>query len=303
MLTDSVGRHYGYIDITSGEAFLHPQLCDIIELCREMHPEAKISLISNGSIPPKGRFGKAVSMVDDLGLSIDGATKETYEAIRQGGNFEKFLKNARAIAAIRKETGMPKELTFSFTANTRNIAELPGVVQLAADIGVPYVYAQAMEMAHPDIVARVGQDHIGNMPKDEIYRITDEARDLGRRLGLQVDVSGYLKRPVGPEACAEPSDEEAARDVRECQYPYQEPYLLVRSGNKYRVLLCCYMLEDAGDIAALRYGLEFDGPQDDVTVYNSEPYWRFRTDLATCKVDDICGRCMQARTLPWRGAQ
>ena len=78
MLQGSRDRRYSYISFTWGEAFLHPQLCNIIEICRQMHPEAVIDLMSNGSIPLKGRFAKAVSMIDDLGLSIDGATKATY---------------------------------------------------------------------------------------------------------------------------------------------------------------------------------------------------------------------------------
>ena len=301
MLVGSRDRQYGYISFTWGEAFLHPDLCDIIEMCREMHPEAKIDLMSNGSIPPKGRFAKAVSMIDDLGLSIDGATKATYEAIRVGGNFEKFLENTRAIVAIRAATGQPRDLTFSFTANTQNIAELPDLVTLAAELGVPYVYAQPMEMVHPEIVARVGAYHLGLMPTDAIYRITDAALARGKALGVHVDLAGFLVRPVGGDADIEPSADERDRDVRQCQYPYQKPFLLVPSADKYRVLLCCYMVEDAGDIAAERYGLEFDAPPEAVAVYNSPAFWRFRTDLADGKVADLCGRCMQARTYPWQG--
>lgn len=303
MLQGSRDRTYSYISFTWGEAFLHPQLCDIIELCREMHPEAVIDLMSNGSIPPKGRFAKAVSMIDDLGLSIDGATKATYETIRVGGSFEKFLENTREIVAIRAATGRPRDLTLSFTANMQNIAELPDLVSLAAELGVPYVYAQPMEMLHPDIVARVGQYNLSNMPREEIYCIADAAMARGKDLGVRVDLAGFLERPVSAETDIEPSAEEMARDVRECQYPYQKPFLLVRSGQKYRVLLCCYMVEDAGDIAAERYGLEFDTPPEAVAVYNSPAFWRFRMDMATGKAGDLCGRCMQARTLPWHGPQ
>ena len=303
MLKSSLDRNYSYISFTWGEAFLHPQLCDIIELCRQMHPEAVIDLMSNGSIPPMGRFAKAVSMIDDLGLSIDGATKATYETIRLGGNFEKFLENTRQIVEIRAATGKPRDLTFSFTANTQNIAELPALVTLAAEMGVPYVYAQPMEMLHPDIVERVGAFNLSHMPREAIYLITDAAVALGRKLGVQVDLAGFLVRPSSAEADVEPSDAEMARDVRECQYPYKKPFLLVRSGEKYRVLLCCYMVEDAGDLAAERYGLEFDTPPEAVEVYNSPAFWRFRTDMAEGKAGDLCGRCMQARTLPWHGPQ
>ncbi len=124
-------------------------------------------------------------MIDDLGLSIDGCTKETFESIRIGGNFDKFIANAKAIVAIREETGNPKYLTFCFTAMTTNIAELPGVVDLAADLGVPNVYAQPMEMDPPEIFERVGQVSPDEHAADEIYAITREAGRRGKPRGVQ----------------------------------------------------------------------------------------------------------------------
>jgi pyruvate-formate lyase-activating enzyme len=303
MLQDDRGHSYDYISLTTGEAFLHPEFCDIIEACREAQPQAEIDVISNCSIPLKGRFRKAVSMIDKLGLSIDGARAETFESIRIGGNFAKFVENAREICAIRKETGKPSQLGFSFTAITRNIAELPDVVRLAAELGVPLVYAQPMEMDHPEIIARTGRFHLRHMPIEEVYRISDAAVAVGKALGVQVDLAGYLIRPdpaQGHEAetLAEPSSADIEREVRQCQYPYLKPFQYVRSGQKFRVLPCCYMVETMADVMADRYGMDYDSPPPVVDQYNSEEYWRFRTDLAAGKCADICGNCLQARTYP-----
>ena len=302
MLADSAAQPFKYISLTTGEAFLHPEFCDIIETCRAAHPEAQIDVISNGSIPLKGRFRKAVSMIDHMGLSIDGATAETFESIRRGGNFAKFLENAREICAIRAETGNPRELGFSFTAITRNIRELPDVVRIAADIGVPFVYAQPMEMSHPDIIARTGEFHLSKMPIEEVYRITDEAVRVGRELGVQVGLAGYLVRPqhAEPEPEADPTPEAIAHDVRLCQYPYLKPFQYVRADSTYRVLPCCYMVETVADIVAERYGMDYETPPPVIDFYNSEAFWRFRTDLAEGRAADLCGACMQARSYPWR---
>lgn len=299
MLASSTGQAYSYISFTNGEAFLHPQLCDLIEMAREYHPNAVIDLISNGSIPPKGRFAKAVAMVDDFGMSIDGATKETYESIRRGGNFEKFLDNVREVVAIRKAAGKPGGLSFSFTAITRNIGELPDVVKIAADLGVPYVWAQPMEMEHPDIAERTGQYHISHMPKEEMWAWVDKAKATGKALGVAVDVAHYLERPRRDEP-QEPGADQLARDMQHCQYPYEKPFQFVRAGDKFQVLLCCYMFETTPAIAAERYGLEFDTLPDVIDTYNSEAFWKFRTDLAHGRAGDLCGRCMQASTYPWR---
>lgn len=313
MLADDRNQSFGYISLTWGEAFLHPQLCDIIELCRAAHPDAVIDVISNGSIPPKGRFAKAISMIDDLGLSIDGCTRETFESIRLGGNFEKFIANTRETVEIRKATGNPADLTFCFTAITTNIAELPGVVDLAAELGVPSVYAQPMEMDHPEIVARVGEYDLSNMPMAEIYRITDAAVARGKTQGVQVDLAGFLQRPAagkrGADGTAEAEetapvdDRRLARDIRQCQYPYEKPFQYMRAGDKFHVQPCCYMNYDRPAMVAERYGLVFDTPPSVMDLYNSEGFWRFRTDLAEGKAMDLCGHCLQARTFPWRGGK
>lgn len=303
MLADSAGHAYQYISLTTGEAFLHPQVCDIIEACRAAHPQAVIDVISNGSIAPRGRFAEAIGMIDHLGLSIDGARAETFESIRRGGSFDRFLQHTAEIVAIRKATGFPKQLGFSFTAMTRNIAELPDVVRIAADLGVPLVYAQPMEMAHPDIVARVGAEHISHMPIDQVYAITDEARALGQALGVQVDLAGYLDRHGAAEEAGDVSDATLDRDIRQCQYPYLKPFQFVRTGDRFRALLCCYMVETAADLAAERYGMDYDQAPGVLEFYNSPAFWRFRTDLAQGKAGDLCGRCLQARTYPWESPE
>ncbi len=304
MLADSSGHEYQYISLTYGEAFLHPEFCDIIEACRAAHPNAVIDVISNGSIPPKGRFRKAVSMIDKMGLSIDGACAETFESIRRGGNFDRFIENTREICAIRAETGYPKDLGFSFTAITRNIAELPDVVRIAADLGVPMIYAQPMEMNDPEILARTGEFHLSHMPIEDVYRITDQARAVGKALGVRVDLAGYMTRPaadaVAIDAPAEPTPAEIAQDVRLCQYPYLKPFQYTRSGDRFRVLPCCYMLENTGDEMAARYGMDYETPPPVSEFYNSPEFWRFRTDLAEGRAGDLCGPCLQARTYPWR---
>ena len=103
-----------------------------------------------------------------------------------------------------------------------------------------------------------------------------------------------------PTAPPEPSPEEIAQDVRLCQYPYLKPFQYVRAGERFRVLPCCYMLENTGDRMAERYGMDYETPPPVIDFYNSAEFWRFRTDLAEGRAGYLCGPCLQARTYPWR---
>ena len=157
------GGPYRYISLTSGEAFLNPELCDIIELCKEKHPEAKVWVISNGQIPLKGRYRQAIELIDRLGLSIDGSTKKTFEIIRQGASFERFIEVTREVMDIRRQSGSPEEIVFSFTATTTNLHELAGVVRIASDLGVPAIWAQAMETKDERIIDKIAPIHLDTM--------------------------------------------------------------------------------------------------------------------------------------------
>lgn len=73
-------------------------------------------------------------------ISVDGASKDTYESIRIGGSFEKLVKNLEVLrdAKIRGGSSLP-DTRFNFTAMKRNIDELQQLVELASDVGVTTV--------------------------------------------------------------------------------------------------------------------------------------------------------------------
>lgn len=301
MLTGSQVQ-FSVISLTEGEAFLHPLLCEIIEACKSIHPAAEIDLVTNASIPIRGKYRKAVSLIDRLGISIDGATKATYESIRKGGNFERFLDNVRDIVAVRTATGHPANIEFDFTAMTKNVSELPDVVRIAASVGIRDVYYQPMEMRELEIIERVGEFHITRMPIDDVYRFTDEAVSVGRQLGVRVRGAAYMTRPRTNVAhnSTEPSrreisDEEA---VCTCRYLWSQPFQYVRDGSKFAILPCCYMDRSSGPKISRRYDFIFDRPQG-IDIYNSASYWQMRQDLSDGLLEEFCGGCKLAHSYPW----
>lgn len=297
----SAQRPYKTISLTEGEAFLHPQLCDIIELCREHHPEAQIMVISNGNVPIKGRYRQAVALIDDLGLSIDGATRETYEAIRKGANFNRFLANVAEICAVRKETGFPKRIGFSFTATRINLPELPGVIRLAHEFGVDQVWAQPMEITHAEVAARIADIHLDTMPRSEILAHMETAFAEAKKLKIPLYCNASLKPSTlraDPETGVDPIARELS--IRMCQYPYGQPLQIVKVDDKFRVLACCYMDRDTTALAAERYGLEYVTMPRVDDVYNSPQFWRLRRDLAQGRLRDFCGNCQAAVNYPWK---
>ncbi|HTF88108.1 MAG TPA: radical SAM/SPASM domain-containing protein [Planctomycetota bacterium] len=75
--------------------------------------------------------------VSQVHLSIDGATKASYEAIRVGGQFERFVENVRYLAQRKRERGATHPiLQFNVTLMRSNLRELESFVDLASELGV-----------------------------------------------------------------------------------------------------------------------------------------------------------------------
>lgn len=74
--------------------------------------------------------------VNCIWVSMDGATKETYEKIKVGCDFEKALKNIQMLIKLKKEMGSPlPTLCFRFVVNKLNVHEMPKFVDLIHSLG------------------------------------------------------------------------------------------------------------------------------------------------------------------------
>jgi len=75
--------------------------------------------------------------VNEIIISIDGATKKTYEYIRQGANFDVLLEKLQMLKEAREGPGKGRPaLRFNFTITRSNYAEMGALVDLAQRFGV-----------------------------------------------------------------------------------------------------------------------------------------------------------------------
>jgi MoaA/NifB/PqqE/SkfB family radical SAM enzyme len=73
--------------------------------------------------------------VDKIWVSMEAATKQTYESVRVGARFEKTLANVRYLLDAKKRMKSPlPELWFHYIMNSMNTAEMPQFVDLVKDI-------------------------------------------------------------------------------------------------------------------------------------------------------------------------
>lgn len=289
------------INFTTNEALLHPQFCDIIDMCRDMHPDAYLWVITNGAIPIKGRYKDAIAKLNKVGLSIDGATKGTYESIRIGANFESFIGNVKEIIKIRDKTGSPVDIDFNFTATATNLHELIDVIRLALNLGVTVVRAQSMEAKIDTIKARIADILVDTLDPALRSRLIDEARAEAARLGIDFFYSQglYPVKTCFNNGSPEENSDTKALYVRLCQYPWELPSQISKLDDMYVVRPCCYISPTKLRTLAEKFGLIYPEIKSGDEIYNSLQLWQFREDLLNGKTNEVCGACDAARGYQW----
>ena len=121
----------GWVIIEGGEPLLRKDLFDILTLARQK--ELDVHLISNGILLNPEILAALKRLGIKLMISIDGATKDTYESIRRGASFEKVLQNA----GDASREGLLESI--NFTLMKQNFHEIPGIMALAVSVGVKKV--------------------------------------------------------------------------------------------------------------------------------------------------------------------
>ena len=100
----------------------------------------KYSIMTNGLMFDEfhGRVPNVMSNLDELAVSIDGATKPTNEALRLGGRWGKIKSNLQSIA----DSKVKNNFTFGLhmVVQQENWWEMPDMVRLAEQYGADQVY-------------------------------------------------------------------------------------------------------------------------------------------------------------------
>jgi len=260
-----------------GEPLLNPQIFDIVAYLKTR--VASVLFNSDAISLTPARIRRLIdSGLDEYRVSMDAATATTYRRLRGVDRFERVTGNlARLLARQRELDRTTPRVSLWFTATRSNIEELPGFVQLAADLGVGEVYVQRLVFNGLGLATEANALH-GRLRALELARLA-EAEALATRHGIAVRASGL----TSPLASLQTSDE--ARPWSGCQRPWSLAYVTA-NGN---VLPCCISPWVAHDYAGLILGNAFGEPFG--KIWDGARYQKFRTDFETATPPDPCRGC------------
>jgi sulfatase maturation enzyme AslB (radical SAM superfamily) len=106
------------------------------------YPDIKFSIITNGLLL-NSSIWKSIShnRFGWISVSIDAATKETYEHIRRGGRWEMLQENLKLLRDLRKQKRF-ESFTISFVVMKYNYTEMKKFVEMGLRLGCDRIHFQ-----------------------------------------------------------------------------------------------------------------------------------------------------------------
>lgn len=184
-----------------GEPLLNENIIEMIRLGKKhLSSHATFSITTNATLIDEKMAKELVSSgLDDIVVSMDGATPETFNDIRKKTTFEEVLRNIGLLNKAKKErrSKLPR-LGFEFVAMRRNIAELPQLVDLAAKYGASFIIVTNL-LPHTEEIAK---EVLYDFNSDKAIELFNEAKAEAKRRNLDLafenlDVENYASALFG----------------------------------------------------------------------------------------------------------
>lgn len=163
-----------------GEATLVPWFHDCLERVSRagMHGEIITNLTCDDETISRLIAARFVVLV-----SWDAATPSLFEKLRRPARFESQLAKLRMLFAVADSAKLRDHLHLLFTLQRGNIDELSGMVQLAADVGIPNVLVNVVKLQDESWIAAVAA---------RIESALDDARAEAGRTGVHLTLPDHI---------------------------------------------------------------------------------------------------------------
>jgi MoaA/NifB/PqqE/SkfB family radical SAM enzyme len=273
-----------------GEPLLNRDLAPMIRHLKQR--DVYVIFNTNAALLTRRRQVELIeSGLDELRVSIDGSTPETYMKVRGIPAFERVVANVAEMVRTQRELGASTpRLSLWVTGLRDNLSELPGVIELAARVGVPEVYLQRMVFGFSGgldtVLARADESIYDRQYRREAEVFIEEAERRAKAHGVRfrgADALSPRESIVDRPPVEEP--------WRACSRPLRLAYITAQG----TALPCCIAPFTDAPYASITLGNYLrDGVQ---AVWTGERYRAFRERLYSSDPPPSCRNCGLAWSL------
>lgn len=259
-----------WINLTGeGDNFLNPDYMKFIGYLRSRH--VSVNFVDEFDFIESEKAKKLVELgVNCIWISMDGATKETYEKIKVGCNFEKAVQNIKTLQETKKKLGSPlPTLCFRFIVTNLNYQEMPEMVELVHSFGD---LGEGSRLEFTGLLTFKEIEHLklDSLPEEIIEGTKNRAREL------EVPISfSHLRKEELPS-------------INKCS-AWTEPYIMMGG----YVLPCCAILMSNKREFLRKHAFGNINKKSFKEIWESERYKQFRRMVVNkkAKVPLLCAGC------------
>lgn len=173
--------------ISGGEPLEHPRWREIASMLREAG--LKLWLMTSGIALLK-QVDEAATLFETITVSIDGADRETYRAIRGVDAFH------RVCAGIRAAIARGAAVCLRCTVQKDNYLQLPGIVSLAISLGVRQISFLAVDAHTNDAFGRrTGFDRNPELQPEDLPQLSGILDAMERDFPLEFQTKFIAETP------------------------------------------------------------------------------------------------------------
>ena len=175
-----------------GESYLNPEYPKMLEYVKKKG--IYVENFDNFCFVDEEKSRQMVDLgMDKLYVSLDAATKETYEKIRVGAKWEKVVGNIVQLDRIKKEKNSPfPELWFHFIISKDNKHEVIPYLEMIDKLKIDVKMVQFTILLHP---YKEIEDKFVEFSDEEKQAVKKRADELGISIGFNVNTGDKARMP------------------------------------------------------------------------------------------------------------
>ncbi len=144
---DDAGRYVVHLRMFGwGEPLLHKDLFQMIKYAKQK--KMFVNIHTNAFFLTKENVLQMVeSGMDELNISLDGASQETYSKYRRQGNFQTTINNIKILTDEKKKRGTKYPvINLQFIVMKHNEHEIGKIKEIAKELGVNYLHIKTVKV-------------------------------------------------------------------------------------------------------------------------------------------------------------
>ncbi len=255
------------------EPLLNKDIFGIIKYIRQLNPNIWIGMSTNGTLITPNISSELLRLkLNSLNVSIDGATKETFEKIRKGASFETVISNVKELIFQRNNYKNELQVSITAVATKDNVHELIDILRLVNNLGVNSLYINGLEPYTEEMSYKILYDE--NNSKYEY--IFSNLKTKATEYNIDLRLPSLILQPYNSCSLIKTPTIDWKGNVHPCSPLYY--------GRPF------YYLGEKEFHPEIYFGNIND--KDMIEIWNSRKYRKFRDNVTNGRFPIYCKKCL-----------